>query len=214
MTRARSLKLLFLTLAVTGLALPELLAATESEPDDALARLNYSAFRTTRQCTAVLTAPDHAVTAAHCIDGIPSRSVNLLRGYDRGEWLEHLRPTGTVPDDASRDVVTLCIERDDSRPFIPLAKRPVEVGETVTVLGYGRPRIHALSRKICRISETKANAAFVLDCPVSEGDSGAPVLRSNGSGYEVVGVVSASSRTASLVYVPGAAHPCTGNDQR
>lgn len=200
-----------LALALAGLSLPQTLLATPPEPDDAIARLNHAGYRHKTHCTAVLTAPDRVLTAAHCINGIHVEDLHLLRGYDRGEWLEHLRPTGAGGKDPSRDIVTLCLGHDDSRPFVPVSQRPVELGETVTVLGYGRPRIQILNRNSCRISRVRRDGSFILDCPLSKGASGAPVLRAHDSGHEVVGIVSATSEKSSLIFAPGKSTGCGGD---
>jgi len=199
-------------LLAAGLSFSAPLLATKPGPEEAIARLNYAGYRNFRHCTAVLTGPDRALTAAHCVNGIPYDALHLLRGYDRGEWLEHMRPTGSGADDLSRDVVTLCVGRDDSRPFVPVSRRPVQLGETVTVYGYGRPRVQVLNRVSCRITGRRPNAAFVLDCPLPRGASGAPALRAQGSGYEVVGIVSGSAENSSLIYAPGVTEECTGED--
>ena len=208
----RLLLLAGLALLVAGLSLPKTLLATQPGPEEAIARLNHAGYRNIRHCTAVLTGPDRALTAAHCVDSIPYKDLHILRGYDRGEWLEHMRPTGLAAGDLSRDVVTLCLGRDDSRPFFPVSQHPVQLGETVTVLGYGRPRVHVLNQVSCRITERRPDAAFVLDCPLAKGTSGAPVLRAQGSGYEVVGIVSGTAQNSSLIYAPGATEECAGPD--
>jgi len=199
-----------LTLVLASVPLPSTLLATPPDPDAAIARLNHAGYRHLRHCTAVLTAPDRVLTAAHCLNGIHFEDLHLLRGYDRGQWLEHLRPTGTGTPDPSRDIVTLCLGRDDSRPFVPVSERPVRVGETVTVLGYGRPRVQVLNQHSCRITRIRRDGAFVLDCPLTHGASGAPVLRIEDSGHEVVGIVSATAENASLVFAPGTATGCPG----
>ena len=212
MVRCRFLHLVGLTLLVAGLSSPETLLATKPGPEEAIARLNYAGYRNFRHCTAVLTGPDRALTAAHCVNGIPYDALHLLRGYDRGEWLENMRPTGSVADDLSRDVVTLCVGRDDSRPFIPVSRRPAQLGETVTIYGYGRPRVQVLNQVSCRITGHRPDAAFVLDCPLTKGASGAPALRAHGSDFEVVGIVSGGAGNSALIYAPGVTEECTGED--
>lgn len=197
-----------LALLLAGLSLSPALLATPPGPDAAVARLNHAGYRDRRHCTAVLTAPDRVLTAAHCLNGVHVEDLHLLRGYDRGDWLEHLRPTGAGGRDPSRDIVTLCLGHDDSRPFVPVAKRPVERGETVTVLGYGRPRVQILNENSCRITRIRPDGSFILDCPLPKGTSGGPVFRTNGSNREVVGIVSQTSETASLIFPPGKTATC------
>ncbi|NKB50488.1 MAG: trypsin-like serine protease [Alphaproteobacteria bacterium] len=197
------------TLLSASLLLPTALAAGP-DPDAAIARLNHAGHRTIRHCTAVLTGPNRALTAAHCIDGIPYRHVHLLRGYERGAWLEHMQPDGLVADDPAKDIVTLCLGRDDERPFVPVSRRPVNVGETVTILGYGRPRVQLLNRASCRITAIRPDDSFVVDCPMAKGNSGAPVLRAVDAGYEVVGIVSGTTSESALIYAPDAAVECAG----
>lgn len=210
--RRRILHLIGLVLVVAGISLPETLLATKPGPEEAIVRLNYAGYRNLRHCTAVLTAPDRVLTAGHCVDGISYDVLHLLRGYDRGAWLENMRPTGSGAKDPSRDVVTLCVGRDDSRPFVPVSRRPLQLGETVTVYGYGRPRVQVLNQVSCRITGRLADNAFVLDCPLTRGASGAPALRAQGSGFEVVGIVSGGAGNSTLIYAPGPTEDCTGKN--
>lgn len=201
-----------LFLATTeGYGVPLAATAAGLEPQAAIARLNYAGYQTRYHCTAVLVDANRALTAAHCLQGIAPEDLHVLRGYDRGAWLEHLRPTGVSAVDSAADIATLCFETGAGRPFLPVAPRPPQVGETVVVYGYGYPRVHAVGRTSCQVLRRHGPQDFLLDCPLSSGWSGGPVLRERESGYEVLGIVSAGSEGATRVAEAGSAEGC-GSD--
>jgi V8-like Glu-specific endopeptidase len=70
----------------------------------------------------------------------------------------------------------------------------------VLVIGYGRPNVYVANRTSCRIVNVDGQGAFLLDCLLTPGTSGGPVLRATEAGYEIVGVVSGTSDTGSLGY--------------
>lgn len=190
-----SLPLLLIVLAGTAPALP-VGSAGIVETHPAVGRLNHAGYRTRQHCTMFLAGPGLALTAAHCVDGIEPDDLHVLLGYRQGAWDAHLRPTAVRRDEGGRNVAALCLEA--AGPWLPAAVSPPEVGETLLVLGYGRPRVHALTATACPVAAYDGAGRLHLDCPLPPGASGAPVLRRTGDGHEFVAVVSASSRTASL----------------
>ena len=56
------------------------------------------------------------------------------------------------------------------------------------------------SRIACHVQDTNDQGAFTLDCPLSPGASGAPVLRRAEAGFEIIGVVSATAAHRSLAF--------------
>ena len=140
------------------------------------------------------------MTALHCLVRGKVPEMHLLLGYDRGQWREHLQPDRAASTDAARDIATLCLGKTSTARPVPLATRPPKRGETVLVVGYGKPRVQIANRKTCRVTATGKNGAFQLDCPVTRGTSGAPVLRKTGTGHEMLGILSATSKSRSLAY--------------
>ena len=193
-------RLVFLTLI---LLLPS--AASQAEPPaGAIGRLNYAGYKAARHCTAFLVGKWVAVTAAHCVARLTVSDLHLLLGYDRGAWQEHLRPAEVTRDTEGVDLAALCLETAAAAVAFPWAEIAPRPGETLVVWGYGRPRIHALTRRDCPVLAS-AGRQVTLDCAVAPGTSGAPVLRPTEAGYEVVAVVSAARGRTAIAVRPAAA---------
>ncbi len=175
----------------------------------AIGRLNHAGYRQKRHCTAVLIAPDIALTATHCLAGLDPHESHLLLGYDRGSWREHLRPRAA--QDLGQDLTALCLTTQAKAAPLPLADQAPQANEPLVVSGYGSPSVHRLNEKVCRAPQVGSNA-FRLDCPLAPGNSGGPVLRRTAEGDAVVGIVSASNKISGLAIWIGAAkapHLCT-----
>ena len=188
-------RLLLLTLL---LVFPSVALQAEP-PAEAIGRLNYAGYKASRHCTAFLVGARVAVTAAHCVTRLQAADLHLLLGYDKGAWREHLRASGVTRDAEGVDLAALCLKAAAAAVAFPWAETAPRPGETLVVWGYGRPRIHALSRRDCPVLASRGRQV-TLDCAVAPGTSGAPVLRPTETGYEVVAVVSAArGRTAIAV---------------
>lgn len=175
-------------------------AAGAEQVELSIGRLNYAGFSEKQHCTATLVAPQVALTARHCLveDEVPQ--MHVLLGYDGDDWREHLRPVTALSVATSRDITLLCLDEPSTADPVPRAARPAERGETVLVIGYGRPNVYVASRTSCRVLDVDGQGAFLLDCPLTPGTSGGPVLRGTEAGYEIVGVVSGTSDAGSLGY--------------
>jgi hypothetical protein len=141
-----------------------------------------------------------ALTAWHCLvlDDVPG--MHLLLGYSQENWNEHMRPVSAVEAASPGDLALLCLDKASEAKPVAIAPQPAVPGETVVVIGYGRPFVHVANRTSCQVLQVDQRGAFQLDCPLAPGTSGAPVLRDNSHGYEIVGVVSATNSTSSIGY--------------
>ena len=193
-----------LLLLVLSLLLLVHLPAQATSPAEAIGRLNYAGYKAARHCTAFLVRAEVAVTAAHCVARLRADDLHLLLGYDKGAWREHLRPASVARDAEGADLATLCLKAAAAAVAFPWAETAPMPGETLVVWGYGRPRIHALSRRDCPVL-SNAGRQVTLDCAVAPGTSGAPVLRPTETGYEVVAVVSAARGRTAIAVRPAAA---------
>ncbi len=201
-----------LLLLVLSLLLLVHLPAQATSPAEAIGRLNYAGYKAARHCTAFLVGARVAVTAAHCVARLHAADLHLLLGYDKGVWQAHLRATGLTRDAEGVDIAALCLKAAAAAVAFPWAKTAPRPGETLVVWGYGRPRIHALTRRDCPVLSS-AGRRVTLDCAVAPGTSGAPVLRPTATGYEVVAVVSASRGATAVAVRPAEAKelaPCGG----
>jgi len=166
--------------------------------DAAIGRLNYAGFNEKQHCTATLVAPQVVLTARHCLVEGEIAEMHVLLGYDRGDWREHLRPLSAQSDASPDDVALLCLDEASTAAPVPIATRPAERGETVVVIGYGRPNVYIANRTTCHVLNVDNEGTFLLDCALTPGTSGGPVLRATDAGYEILGVLSGTSGTASV----------------
>ncbi|MEM9685018.1 MAG: serine protease [Pseudomonadota bacterium] len=206
----KTLRAGFLSLFLPCLAAP---ATAADVPDPSVGRLNHAGYKDRQHCTATLVGAATAVTAKHCLVQGDVTEMHFLLGYDRGRWAEHRQPVAAATDGLPGDVAFLCLGARSAATPMRIANRAAQRGETVVVIGYGRPRVHVASRTLCRVTATDGSKAFQLDCPLAPGSSGGPVLRTTSDGPEILGVVSATSRTRSVAYgiagTDGTA-PCNG----
>ena len=165
-----------------------------------IGRLNHAGYKHLQHCTATLVAPQVAVTALHCLVPSDVPNMHLLLGYDRGSWHDHLQPLNAVSASSPGDIAILCLDRPSTVEPVPIAVRPADRGETVLVVGYGKPRVQVANHTACRVVDFDEQGVFQLDCPLTSGVSGAPVLRETETGHEVIGVVSAANGTGSIAY--------------
>ncbi len=163
---------------------------------DSIGRLNYAGYKKRVHCTAFLVSPKIAMTAAHCIEGLQPEDVHLLLGYDRGSWREHLRATHFWLSPNGEDLAALCLAQPAGAEPLTLHAVTAKQNQAISVLGYGLPGVHRMSRKNCQVKAISPRGGLVLDCPVTKGTSGGPVLTEQLSA--VFAVMSATTKRESL----------------
>ena len=183
--------------AAAVLAAASLLGAASAEPEptaSAVARLNHAGYNTRQHCSAALIGPLEVLTAKHCVEGLDPTEMHVLLGYDRGDYAEHRRGASAqlAP---GQDIARLCLDAAPAMDALPASDgaRP-EPGDA-TVRGYPASRAHAQTERRCRLEPMPGRPLALLDCPLEQGMSGAPVTM---EGRGIVGVVSASNTTGSL----------------
>ncbi|GAB5468116.1 MAG: hypothetical protein Kilf2KO_11460 [Rhodospirillales bacterium] len=120
----------------------------------------------------------------------------MLLGYDRGTWSEHLRPTAMEP--LGRDLAALCLATPAETEPLALGDRSPALGDRLTATGYGRPAIHRQQERSCTVLARDRLGDLRLDCPLSSGTSGGPLLQATPSGKTVVAIAVASNESQSL----------------
>ncbi len=178
--------------------------AQAPEPaDPAVARLNHAGYARKRHCTAVAVAPRVALTAAHCLDGVPADEFHLLFGYARMGWAGEGRIGAVHP--LGGDLAALCLV--EPAPAVRPVGPPPRQGEPVRLVGYGRPRTHVQHPRTCAVLG-RGGGRLGIDCPATQGDSGGPVIDREG---RVVGILSRAGHADALaVGVPADAAAACG----
>lgn len=170
-----------------------------------------------RACSAVLIAPDQAVTAAHCVAHVAPQAVLLARspglagGAAGHEVAAIVLPEGYDPErearqleDLSSDLALLTLGASvgvaEASPFTP-QPWPDPLGAFADILGFQRAGPGAMVRREGCMALGGAAGVVVLNCDVVSGLSGAPVFLQGKPDASPTLVAIVSSRTEGRAYV-------------
>lgn len=175
----------------------------------AVGRVNSAGYRKREMCSGVLIAPDHVLTAAHCVSGLdgtgplPSE-FTFVAGWMRGTATDSVpvasiwvHPKAYAPGglDIRHDIAVLTLERPSTVAPLPLAAEPEPA--PFGIVGYTTRRPHMLSARFDCGGSAPA-ALLQLNCAVMPGNSGGPVVVRTGDGWSVAAIVSAMGRDGAL----------------
>ncbi|MDP3195511.1 serine protease [Tabrizicola sp.] len=160
-------------------------------------------------CTGALIAADLVLTAGHCVldrGGVPVAAdrITFRAGLAYGTALVEARVVRTIVDPAYRNLDPVPVEMIDLdvallqlaepvpsaviSPFV--VARPAN-GDKVSVVSYAEGRHEALSwQRVCKVVG-REDRQIAVDCDVTHGSSGAPVLERSGYRAKIVSMISA-----------------------
>jgi hypothetical protein len=191
--------------ALSGTAIVNGTDCTTDTSSVVLVNLRGSDGLPSAACSGTIIAPRAVLTAAHCLAGdVGSVRIYLGSGPEIVAQSFAAFPGYKEDDPTNLDAGVIRLAQDIGRPAIPLLlSRDARVGETAVIGGWGLAQnqvgatLRSGSTVIASVGPTVIQTQFSSNASaVCSGDSGGPLLLSEGGTWAVAGITSAVTTTA------------------